>query len=702
MAIINKIREKSGWAVGAIALGLLIFMVLGDLLGPNSRLFGRGNTIVGEIAGEEITIQEFDETLEGIKRNYVAQNGKQPGENEIAPMREQAWNQLIFKVAFQKEFDRIGLDVTEEELVDMVQGNNIHPAIQQSFVNPETKQFDRAAVIDYLQKLDKAPAEQQAAWAQFEQGLGPDRMRIKYDNLIKKSTYVTTQEAKNFNAEQNSQVSIKYLFVPYFTLSDSAFAVTDDQLKDYLNKNKDKYKAEATRSIEYVTIPVRPSAEDAKMAQEDVNSLAQQFRTSGNDSAFVATNSETPFNGAYMNIGELPEKLKGQNLTEGTVYGPFEENGAYTMHKVVDVKDGGTASVRASHILFKPAAETPEGKEEAKKKALGVLNQIKGGADFAAMARQHGSDGTAPQGGDLGWFRQGNMVPEFDKAVFGASGPGLLPNLVETNFGYHIVKVTEPKTTRSYKIATVTRNVSSSDDTRDLAYRKADELAGTSTSPEEFKANIEKDKSLVKAEAKGITTSSRFVNNLQNAREIVRWAFREDTKVGAVSPAFEIDDQFVVAVLTGKTEKGEVNVESRREELTAAVRNELKAKQIAEKLKAGNGTLEQIAQKYGAEAQVRNADNVNFANGSIDGVGVEPIVVGKIFGLKPGKRTDAINGQAGVIIAELQNVTPATAPADLASLKKQIESGRAGRIENNVYEAIKASADIKDSRVKFF
>lgn len=702
MAIINKIREKSGWAVGAIALGLLIFMVLGDLLGPNSRLFGRGNTIVGEIAGEEITIQEFDETLEGLKRNYEAQNGKQPGENELVSMREQAWNQLIFKVAFQKEFDRLGLDVTEEELVDMVQGNNIHPAIQQSFVNPQTQQFDRSAVIKYLKDLDKAPAEQQAAWAQFEQGLGPDRMRIKYDNLIKKSVYVTNQEAQAFNQEQNATASIKYLFVPYFTLSDSAFAVTDEQLKDYLNKNKDKYKAEATRSIEYVTVPVRASDEDLTSAKEEVNQLADQFRSTTNDSAFVAANSETPYNPTYLNVGELPEALKNQALTEGAVFGPFDGNGVYTIHKVVDVKDGGAASIRASHILFKPASDTPEAKAEAKKKATEVLNQLKGGADFAAMARQHGSDGTAPQGGDLGWFREGNMVAEFDKAVFGAKSTGLLPELTETSFGYHIIKITEPKTTRSYKIATVTKNIDASDDTRDQAYRKADELAGTSKSADDFRASIEKDKSLVKAEAKGLTANSRFVNNLQNAREIIRWAFREDTEVGEVSPAFEIDDQFVVAVLTNKTEKGEVNIESRREELTAALRNELKAKQIMEKLNAGKGGLEEMAAKYGPEAQVRTSENVTFASGAIEGVGMEPVVVGKVFGLKPGKRTEPIEGMSGVIIAEVQNINPAAAPADLASLKKQMEAGRMNRIENSVYEAIKASADIKDSRVKFF
>jgi peptidyl-prolyl cis-trans isomerase D len=701
MAVINKIREKSGWAVGAIAIGMLIFMVLGDLLGPNSRLFGRGNTIVGEIAGKEITIQEFEATLDGLKQNYAAQNGKQPGDNELAGLREQAWNQLIFKTAFQQEFDRLGLDVSEEELVDMVQGNHIHPAIQQAFVNPETKQFDRAAVIEYLSKLDKQPAEQQAQWHTFEAGLGPDRMRVKFDNLIKQSAYVTNQEAKNFNDEQNSKANIKYLFVPFFTVSDSALKVTDDQLKAYLDKNKAKYKTEETRKLEYITIPVMPSEADKAAAKEEVDNLVKQFSVSTNDSLFVKANSESPYNGTYVTVGELPENLKTQALTEGAIFGPYTANDAYTIYKVSDVRDNGPASIRASHILFKPTAETPEAKAEAKKKAEDVLTQIKGGADFAAMARQYGSDGTASQGGDLGWFREKSMVPEFDKAVFGAKGTGLQPNVVETQFGYHIVKVTEPKTTRSYKVATVSRSIGASDETREEAYRKAMELANNTNTAEEFTANLAKDKTLVKSEAK-VRQNDRYVNTLANARELVRWAFSKDVAVGSVSKEpFEINDQFVVAVVTGKTEKGTSTVDDVREELTAAVRNEEKAKMIAGKLKAGNGTREQIAAKYGPEAQVRTA-SVTFGSGAIETVGMEPVAVGSIFGLKPGKRSGVIEGQAGLLMAELQNIDKAPAPADLGMLKNQLKMNRTSRLDNAVYEAVKTNADIKDNRVKFF
>ncbi len=382
MSLINKIREKSGVAVGLIALAMIVFMVLGDLLGPNSRLFGNNN-VVGEIAGKEITIEEFDQVLEGIKNNYASQSGKQPNENEMVSLREQAWNQLVVKVAYQKELDRLGISVSDEELIDMVQGNNIHPAIKQAFTNPQTQQFDRAMVKNYLRdQLPKAAPEQQAAWTSFESNLGPERALTKYNNLIKLSNYVTTAEAKQYLEEQNAKASLKYLLVPFSSISDSTIKVSDDQLQAYFNKNKEKYKVEEGRSIEYITIPVSPSKEDSAATKQEFDDVVKQFATVENDSLFVSANSDVPFNGQFVNPGSVPEKLKGATLQKGAIFGPFLENGMYTIYKVTAVKDNGPASARASHILLRWDNETPAAKAAAKVKAQGVLNQIKGGTSF--------------------------------------------------------------------------------------------------------------------------------------------------------------------------------------------------------------------------------------------------------------------------------------------------------------------------------
>ncbi|MCX2740516.1 peptidylprolyl isomerase [Pontibacter anaerobius] len=701
MALINKIREKSGWAVGAIAIGLGVFVVGGDLLGPNSRLLGNNANTVGEIAGEEIDYQEFDNVLQQVKADYENRVGRAASEGELAMLREQAWNQLIFKIALEKEYDRLGLEVTDEELADMVQGNNIHPAVMQAFSNPQTGEFDRNQVVQYLQNLDQTGTR--PMWVSFEQSIAEDRLQSKFANLISKTVYVTTAEAKNFYKAQNAAASMKVLFVPYGTVSDSAVKVTDAQLKDYYERNKELYKVEDGRTVEFVTIPVTASKEDSTYYNEEIATITKQFASATNDSAFVNANSDVPFNGTYVTPGDLPEELrKQQPLQEGKVYGPFTNNNSVALFKVTDAKTAEKSSARASHILIRPESDTPEAKAAAKAKAQDVLTQIKNGADFAQMAVQHGSDGTASRGGDLGWFPEGQMVPEFDKAIFGFNGKGLLPNLVETEYGYHIVKVTEPKTKETYKIAAVERTIEPSETTRDAAYAVADELAGTSGSTEEFRSNLEANKSLVKEEAANIGKNQVLVNNLASARELVRWTYAKDTEVGDVSPVFEINDQFVVATLTGKREKGYASIEDVRDELTAAVRDEQKAKQIMAKLEGQKGSLDQIASAYGSDAMVRTADNVTFASGSIPGVGVEPKAVGKAFGLKPGARTAPFEGQAGVMIVELTNLNAAPEIDDFSNVKQQILTTRAGRAETQAFEAIKEKSEIVDNRVRFF
>jgi peptidyl-prolyl cis-trans isomerase C len=113
-------------------------------------------------------------------------------------------------------------------------------------------------------------------------------------------------------------------------------------------------------------------------------------------------------------------------------------------------------AMRASHILLK--ADTPEAKAAAKTKAEDLLKQIKGGADFAALAKQHSNDGSAPNGGDLGFFPRGQMVKAFEEAAF-ALKPGEVSPIVETEFGYHIIKGAEHRDARTVPLAEVSDRI---------------------------------------------------------------------------------------------------------------------------------------------------------------------------------------------------------------------------------------------------
>ncbi|AYA38002.1 peptidylprolyl isomerase [Hymenobacter oligotrophus] len=702
MALINTIREKSGWAVGTVAIGMLLFIVGGDLIGGQNNLFNRQDTSVGEIAGDEVSLDEFNAALEQSKEAFAAQNGRQPTEQEQQQLRDQAWNQIVFQRAFQPQFEALGLKVTDEELTDMVQGKNIHPTIQQAFTNPQTGQFDRARVIEYLRALDKLPPQQLQAWLSFEQNLPQERMGNKYYALLKNSDYVTSAEAQRFDVSQNSRANLRYLFVPYFSISDSAVKVNDSQLQDYITRNKARYKVQDGRDLEFAVVNVVPSKEDSAAVRQTVDQLAQQFRTAPNDSLFVRLNSDQPYNGQFVSPADLPEKLRQQlPLQQGQVYGPFAENGTYSLYKITGTKAGATQAARASHILIKPEGTTPEADAAAKAKAQGILNQIKGGADFAAMARQHGTDGTAPLGGDLGWFTSGRMVPEFEKAVFGASSAGLLPSLVKTSFGYHIIKVTAPKTSQTYRVAAVQKGITPSDATNETAYQRAQELKAKATDLESFRKAVAADKALQKQEARGVGKSDAVVGNVPNAREVVRWAFNKETEVGQVSEVFQVNDQYVIAALTGTRTEGTADVAAVKPEVSAFVRNEEKAKQIMAKLKGS--TLEQMATAYGANAQVRTANDVTLGQGVIPGLGNEPVAVGTAFGLKPGQRSAPIKGEQGVLVVELVNKNEPAAPStDLKTVRNQLQQMRGARSTGAIYETVRQKAEVKDERVKFF
>jgi peptidyl-prolyl cis-trans isomerase D len=705
MSVINKIRERSGLAVGIIAVSLLLFIVGGDLLGGRSTLFGGNQQEVGEIAGQSIDYPEFNAKVDQLRAQFEQQAGRAPAEQDLAQIREQAWNQFIFEIAYQQQFDKLGLKVSPEELVDMVQGNNISPSVRQAFTNPETGVFDKSTIINYLKGLKNLPPQQQAAWANFEQNLSSDRLREKYEGLMRMSIFATTAEAQKEYQAQNTKANVKFLYVPFYAVNDTAIKVTDSQLQDYLNKHKEEYPGVNSRTIQYVTFSIAPSKEDSSSLYNDIKSLARGLGAAKNDSTFAQQNSDVRVP-LYLTAGEMPEQLRAAipTFAPGGIYGPFREGNTYFIYKYGGTKKDTSFTARASHILISTQrAQGDSAKASARRRAEDILRQIQGGADFAALAQQNSDDGSRSIGGDLGYFKNnGQMVKPFETAVFSATSAGLIPRIIETDFGYHIINVTQPKTNTLYRIAGIGKTINPSQTTRDEALRKADQFASEANTKEEFDAKVKEDKSIVVATAERIPENANQINALSDARSVVRWAFDNKTDVGDVSEPFELGDQYVIAVLTNKTDEDDVKVDDYRSELTAKVRNELKGEQIISKLGNTSGSLEAIAQKYGAGALVETVDDVNLATGFLRSAGVDPTALGRAFGQKAGKRSKPFVGESGVLVMETTSITPAPGVADYTVYKTQLQQNGASRTSFYINEAIKENAKVEDRRAKFY
>ncbi|CAG5069780.1 Chaperone SurA [Dyadobacter sp. CECT 9623] len=705
MALINKIREKSGIAVTVIAISLILFMIGGDLMGPNSMLGGNNNQVVGEIAGKEINIKDFQGRVDGFRQNYEAQSGRSLNEGELASLRDQAWNQFVVDIAYKSQFDKLGLTVTDDELYDMVQGNHISPSILQAFSDPTTGKFDKNAVINYLKNLKTLPIEQQKSWENFEKSLREERTRSKYENLLRLSTYTPKAQAEKEYVAQNTKANLRYLYVPYFSVVDTTIKVTDAQLEDYLSAHRKEYKGTDTRSIEYVTFPVQPAKDDSAALYAEIKELARGLAAAPNDSAFASMNSDIPLP-INMSLANMSDQLKEavKTFVPGGVYGPYREENTYYIYKYGGTRSDTVSSARASHILIRAENQSDSAKAAARVRAEGILAQIKAGANFEALAATSSADpGSAQRGGDLDYFQNnGAMVKPFEDAVFSATAPGLIPRLVESQFGFHIIKVTDTKSNTLYRIAAIGKTIAPSQATRDEAYRKADEFVNSIKTKEQFDAEVKKNKNLIVATANRIPESSTNINAIKNGREIVRWAFKDDSKINSVSPVFETEEQYIVAVLTGKSDAKDVKVNDFRDELTTKVRNQIKAEQITAKLKGATGDLDAIAKKYGAGALVESANDISLATGFLTSAGFDPIALGKAFGLKAGQKSDVFTGENGVFIVELLNKTEAPKIADFTQYKTQLTQSLEGRTSYLVNEAIRDNAKIEDNRAKFF
>lgn len=699
MTLINKIRERSGLMIGIIAAALGLF-VLSDLFSSgSSALFGDNKRIVGEIGGQEITLEEFSVEYDRIRNNYRQQTGGAVPENLLPSIRSQAWNQMVFRVAYVQECEKLGIEVTDAEIVDMVQGNNIHPGVASSFTNPQTGEVDRTAIQNFLANLDQYDISAQASWYNFESSLAPERLRTKYENLLTSTYYVTEAEAKREYNSKNSTATIQYLYVPFTSIQDSTVEVSDSELQSYFNKNKKDYEGSANRELEYLTFPLKPTAEDINYISQELSNISSVFAETTNDTAFIAANSDATDNFILATPANTPFELSSLGgLEVGKVYGPFQSGQQFKMYKVIEQIEDTIPTARARHILFK--TEDGETDADVLKRANDVLRQIRNGADFAEMAKEYGTDGTKDRGGDLGWFSPGTMVEEFNDAVMNATSAGLLPRPVKTQFGYHLIDVTDPKVYTKYLIGSIVKDIEPSDATIDRVYRQAGRFTQYKTR-DELQSNL--DSGMILYQALNVPPTARSINNLTGSRvrQIVTWAYGE-AEVGEVSDIFDLDDQFVIAVLNKKTEKGTSSLESAKDQVKRAVTQEKKEAQITAKLKDLGGSLEEIKSAYGADAVIYSSNDVSLSTTSLTGIGFAPEVLGVAFGLEAGNRSQPVTTRTGVVVVQLDAKTDALDVADYTAYKNDVKTRFTSSAAFKITKAIEDFYKVEEQLYKYY
>lgn len=344
MALIGTLRNKMGKiVVGAIMLTMVAFIGT-DLIGNSSLLGGGGeNPDIGEMAGTSISNAEFQRKVDELSYTFAINTGRNPLQQETDQIRNQAWNALILEHAYENQFDELGITVTNEELVDMVQGANISPQIQQFFANPETGEFSKENVTAFLGNLQQAPPQQRNSWISFERSLIPSRKLEKYANLFSKTNYVTKFEAKEEYQGQNANATIDYLYVPYLSVPDADVSVSDGELKTYLDKHASEFQRDETREMEYIVFDITPSSADSSVVVEEVADLKQSLANASNDSSYVSINSDDIYPFITYTDENLPDSLQGKEV--GYVSDPIIVNGSYEFYKLSRKEEVATDSM---------------------------------------------------------------------------------------------------------------------------------------------------------------------------------------------------------------------------------------------------------------------------------------------------------------------------------------------------------------------
>ncbi len=699
MAVLSKIRNRSGLLLIVIGFALLSFVVQ-DLFTKGLRSQSKN---VGSINGKDISFEDFRLKVANVEKS--GQNGQQVTSIQAA---DQVWNQETAIALITDQFEKAGIRVGENHIIENFKKD---PNIGQnpSFLNKLGK-FDLAKFKEFF----SSNPEQAASLKEREKDASLNAKFQIYSTMVKSGLYTTNAEGKFKYSQEADKVNFDFVSVLYSTIKDSDVKVTDADIVEYMKKNEKRFKSEGTREIEYVLIEDKPSADDEKEIkakidallvggiefnkQTGVNDTLPSFKNATDIAAYIGQNSDKPYDSTYVTKQDLPAQFADQlyNLPAGEIFGPYINGKYYCLSKSMGKKAG--AKAKASHILISwegtkvPNKKEKRTKEQAKAKADALLAQvIANPSSFLMLALTNSDDSSAQQGGDLGYFAPNQMVKPFNDFVF--NNPIGKIGLVETEFGYHIINVTDKQD--AVRLATVAQKIEPTETTTDALYTKATKFE-MDASQKDF-ATVAKAAGLTVSPAIKAKPMDEVFGAIGNQRQIIKWAYSDDAKEGSVKRFEVVNVGNVIAKLKKINEKGLMTVEDARPQVEMILKNKKKAATIISKI---NGkTLEAIATSN--KTTVQNVPAATFDNSVLPNVGAEPKVVGTAMGLAVNKISVPIEGNSGVFVVKTKSFIKATKLAkydDYVNKLKANAAQGAGRI----IPALKSNAKIEDNRVDFY
>lgn len=693
MGVMNRLRDNTGVVLWILVFAFGVIWVLQDSGGLNA--VGNVGNNIGSVNDDVISVEDYNNAIDAQVQSYQNQAGDSMPPQMLDQTRDRVFDQLVEARLREQEMERLGIDVSDEELIEMVQGADPHPIIK-AYFSDGNGGVDRTLLQNFI---DNPQAAQD--WVNIEDYLRQERRRQKLDNLITATVRVSDAEVFAEHRRQNRTVDVEFVALRYAALPDDSISYDDGDLRSFYNRNKEDFARKKAYALTYVTRSKIPTAADTAATIQDVEGVRNAFAAASDDSTFLARNgSERAYTDAYFRPDELDEALSTAIFAAaepGNVVGPIISGNEVHLVKIVDVRPPAEPAVKARHILFRATEGDDTAMAEALQEANDVRRRIQNGEAFEDMAREFGDDGTATRGGDLGWFGPGRMVSEFEDAAFDAR-IGQLVGPVKTQFGYHLIEVTDRATVEA-RIADFTLSLRASVATLNAAQGELDDLQYFASEEGDFAGEAARRGMTIQSVS--VEEDQQFIPGIGNSRQLE--IFLETAEEGAVTEVVELNEVFLVARLDEVTPAGYRSFEEVRSQIEPQLRNELKADIQFDKLRkavAANG-FDGAAAAVGAPA--RTAVGIGFGNMVVPGIGRDPEFVGTATGLEVGEASDVMRGEAVAYVVRVTGVNEASTldPSEVESMRQRILTQRRNQVRQQWIAALRESADITDNR-RFF
>lgn len=717
MALIGQIRKKGSWIlIILIGLGLGGFIVQ-DMLVSGPTGGASSQTELGKVNGEEINIQEFNR-VESIVYS---------GGGNVYQQRESLWNFFVEDALLKQYGNKMGLNVSLDELKSLEFGPDYSPVIVQNFPNPQIPGLANAEQLNQIRGLlegggiDNAIQTGQlnsnfrSIWRHQENLVIKDRVQNKLSALIEKGMYTPSWMVEAKSNMETQTINFKFVKVPFDEIENSAVKVEDKDFAAYIQDNKTQFESDQElRKLSYIEFNVETTPEDSANIRDNIAGLIDGFSAAENDTVFIESNQGI-FPGTYLKKTQLSASIADEvaALEVGSVYGPYLEAGTYRAVKLIN-KITLPDSVRSRHILIPINTADPANFGVVSNRMDSIKNAIEAGTTtFRAMNDRYNQDNVAQtDGGDLGYAGINGMVKPFNDLIFYEAEQGKLYTVI-TQFGMHLVEVTGKKfinNEEGYLIGYLTEDIIPSEATQKELYNEAfafmteNRTIAAMTEASANNPNIAvKSSNAFDANAYQVDIS---LQANQSSREMVKWAFSRDAKLDKVaSNVYEFsnlvkyyDDKYVVIALEEIIKPGLPDIASIRQDIEPAVMNLKKGEMLKQAMNAKS--LDELASTY--EVSIDTLENLSFSSTFLQEVGSEPKLVGEGFKLKQGDRSQPIIGETGVFVIELTEKTIPSVVTNIPQLRTQYNNTERARVNSMIMAALREGAKIKDNRSTYY